>query len=202
LVLVAAPKLRPETANTFEMSLERKLGHNWNTTLAVYHDRLSDLIQAYTPTGLPPAQYQNVGNLQSAGVEAEISGKLLKTVEASASLAFQNSTISLNQQGLPNSPQQVHKGRVGVPLRGGKFFLSGAVSYVSDRRTLGGDSVGSALVTDFTFTTIHLTPAFDIQAGVRNAYNDHYYDPVGFAIGQMLEDGRSAYVKLVWHANE
>jgi outer membrane receptor protein involved in Fe transport len=163
---------------------------------------LSDVIQQVSPTGLPPAQYQNTGVAAASGVEASIDAKIFGNVEASANVAFQKSGLAPDQQELPDSPHQVHKGRIGLPLAKGKLFLGVAVSYISDRRTLAGDSTGSALVADFTFTTIHLTPEFDFQAGIRNAFNDRYYDPVGIAVDRMLEDGRSAYLKLVWHARE
>jgi len=200
LALVAASKLRPETGHTVEVSFQRKLGANWSTTAATYYYLLNDLIAVYTPNGLPPGQYQNGTGPHALGAEAELSGTLFKRIDVSASVAFQNNTS--NHDTLPDAPRQVHKGRIGAPVFGGKLFLSGAVSYVSNRETVAGASTGSALVTDFTLTTAHLTRDFDLQTGIRNAFNDRYYDPVGLAIDQMIQDGRSAYVKLIWHSKE
>ena len=201
LALLGADKLRPETAHTFEASIQRKVSASWTATVAGYYYRLNDLIAVFTPTGLPPGQYQNGSGTHALGLEAELSGTLRRTIEVSASVAFQRSTAA-DHRDLPDSPHQVHKGRVGAPVLGGKLFLCGAVSYAGDRETLSGAFTGSALVTDFTLSTVHLTPQFDFAAGVRNAFNDRHYDPVGLAVDQMVQDGRSAYVKLIWHSKE
>jgi outer membrane receptor protein involved in Fe transport len=201
LALVAATKLRPETAHTVEASVERKLGTNWSSTAAGYYYRVNDLIAVYTPTGLPPGQYQNGAGVHAVGAEASIAGTLRHGVEVSASVAYQRSSTA-DHQDLPDSPNQVHKVRIGMPLFAGKLFLSGAIAYMGDRETLADASTGYALVSDFTLTTFHLTPEFDFQAGMRNAFNDRYYAPVGLAVDRMLQDGRSAYVKLIWHAKE
>ena len=45
-----------------------------------------------------------------------------------------------------------------------------------------------------------LHPHFDFVFGVRNALNQKYDDPVGIAVDRLRADGRSVFVKLIWHA--
>jgi len=58
------------------------------------------------------------------------------------------------------------------------------------------------LLEDLTITTRGLHPDFDLQFGLRNALNWHYEDPVYVAIDRMRQDGRSLFVKLIWHTRE
>lgn len=203
LSLLAAPRLRPETAQTFEVSLERRLKPEWRLILTGYQYRLDDLIQVVYPDGGPPGWYENSLRDRAAGGEAELNGNLWKGIEGSASFAFQrDSVLTPAHDTLPNSPHNLDKVRVGVPMLRGKVFASGALSYMSSRETIAGTLLGSVVLSDFTVTTRHLHPDFDIQAGVRNAFDAGYSVPINLAVDRMQENGRSVFVKLLWHARE
>ena len=191
--------LRPETAHTFEVTAERKLPHSLTGILSVYHYSLRDLIQGvFLSQGV--MQFQNAARARTAGVEAELSGKPVPWLEATASWAFQQARVDQGSGWLPDSPSHVGKFRMSVPLARSRIRLSGAFQYLSSRATLSGSPVDPVTLAEATASTTHLHPQFDLVFGVRNALNQKFDEPVGIAIDRLRADGRSLFVKLIWHA--
>jgi outer membrane receptor for ferrienterochelin and colicins len=198
---VAIDALRPETAHTFEISTERKLGRGIATTINVYDYQTRGLIQAiYVGPGFK--LYQNTNNVGSTGVEFELSGKAWNRLEATASLALQRAVNNTTGDRLANSPGQVGKLRFALPVLRDKLTLSSSAQSLGSRRTLIGDSVSPVFLVDATATTNRLLDQFDLQFGVRNLFNRIYFDPVALIIDRMPGDGRSAFVKLIWRTRE
>ena len=199
-----APQLHPETANTFEVSMERQLAHAWTLVANSSYYRINHVIEAvYLADGVQ--QYRNAGLDRSMGLEFELSGKLWDRLETSASASFGNAAGGQPLLRLANSPAQISKLRLGAPLGGGgmheRLFLSCALQWISARNSWTGDRLGGALLADFT-GTLKLHPRFDLEAGVRNAFDRRYEDPIFLSVDRLPGDGRTAFVRLVWRAWE
>lgn len=188
------PNARPETANTVEIDLERKLGKRMNLQASTYGYRLHDFL-----IGVPLAngliQYQNDDHIQAAGIELEINGRPANWLEATASYALQ---WTRDDTFLENSPQHLAKLRFAIPL-GRRFDLSSGIQYQSSRLTLAGNTVSPVYLADFTLTSRRLLRNFDMRAGLRNAFNRSYSDPVDLnpAVDTMPQPGRSFFVELI-----
>jgi outer membrane receptor protein involved in Fe transport len=143
-------------------------------------------------------QYQNTGSDATQGAEFTLSGKLWDRVEASGSSSWGHAQGGLPMETLANSPAVLSKARVGVPLghREGRWFLAGSMQYVSSRDTWTGSRLGGATVADFTLTA-KLSRRFDLQAGVRNALNKRYEDPIYLDVDRIAGEGRVAFLRLV-----
>jgi iron complex outermembrane receptor protein len=198
---LANPALRQETAHTFEVSAERKLRPNISLLLDLYHYRISNLISAVTLPG-NVQQYVNGAQNHSTGIEAELSGKLPQGFEADASFAFDVANDIGTRDDLPNSPRRIGKLRLARAFLKNKLTMSAATQYLSARDTVSDTAVRPVLLEDITFGTRGLHPNFDLRFGVRNLLNWHYDDPVYVAIDQMRQDGRSLFIKLIWHTRE
>ena len=196
LSYVAAPPLQPETAHTFEASVERQIAHGLALVVNGFHYRVDSVIVA-EPLDNAVYQYCNAAQIRTTGLEFELSGKLWQRVEALASAVFQNAVGGDPVTRLANSPTQVSKARLGVPLFRERLFLSGTAQYLSSRTAEGGDLLPGPLLADFTATT-RLGPRFDLVTGVRNAFGRRYEDPIYLTLDRLRGDGRSAFVKLVW----
>ena len=199
-----APQLHPESANTFEVSMERQLARAWTLVANSSYYRIDHVIEAIDlADGVQ--QYRNAGLDRSMGIEFELSGKLWDRLETSASASFGNAAGGQPLVRLANSPAQISKLRVGAPLGSGalheRLFLSGSLQYISARNSWTGDRLGGALLADFTGTW-KLHPRFDLEAGVRNAFDRRYEDPIFLSVDRLRGDGRSAFVRLVWRAWE
>jgi outer membrane receptor protein involved in Fe transport len=136
-------------------------------------------------------------------VEAEFSARLRERLETSASIALQRTTEA-NGQTLVNSPEWVGKLRASAPLVRNKLRAAMALQYLSTRRSMTPATVPSYWLTDLSLTTNRLHPDFDVQFGVRNLLSQTYYDPVSFGLyqGQILQDGRSVFLRLIWRTKE
>jgi len=195
LSYVAAPPLHPETAHTFEASLERQIARGLALVVNGFHYRVDSVIVAESLDNAV-YQYRNAGQIRTTGVEFELSGKLWQRVEALASTVFENAVGGDPATRLANSPTQVSKVRLGVPFFRERLFLSGAVQYLSSRIAESGDPLPGPLLADFTATT-RLGPRFDFVTGVRNAFGRRYEDPIYLTLDRIEGDGRSVFVKLV-----
>jgi iron complex outermembrane receptor protein len=200
----AAAPLRPETADTFEASLERRVAANWAVVADSYYYRIFHVIDAVTLAG-GAQQYQNTGTDRTRGVEMRLTGKLWGRVEASGSTAWGHAEGPAMVR-LANSPAVISKARLGVPLGGGgwadgkaRLSLAGSLQYVSARNSWTGDRLGGAVLADFTVTA-RLHPRFDLAAGVRNAFDRRYEDPIYLAVDRIPGDGRSVFLRLICHA--
>jgi outer membrane receptor for ferrienterochelin and colicins len=194
----ANPKLGPEKASTFEFSAERKLGGHLEGLVTYYHYQLGDLIQGVTvANGM--LLYQNVSSNRADGFETELSGRPVRWFETSGSLALQSAWDSGDNAHPPNSPTRIIKWRGALLLR--KFEASAALNYLSSRETLSESVVGPVCLMDVTLSTVRLYPDFDVQVGVRNIFDRIYFDPIGFGMRQdsVRQDGRSLFLKLIWH---
>jgi iron complex outermembrane receptor protein len=198
--IAASTGLHPETAHTFEGSVERKLTDELTFIANLYDYRTRNLIQAaYLDAGLQP--FRNSVNVGARGVEFELTGKPWTRLEATGSLSLQQ-TANPDGSRLPNSPRQVAKLRMSTSLFREKLMLSASSQYLGARPTLAGAVVRPVYLTDITATTNHLTDQFEVQFGIRNLFDRAYDDPVALAVVRMQGDGRSAFVKLIWRSRE
>jgi iron complex outermembrane receptor protein len=196
LTAEANPLARPESADTGEIDIERKLGRRMNLQISGYGYRLTDfLLGVFLPNGL--IQYQNSGEIRAAGVEIELNGRPLDWLEFTASYARQR---AYDDTVLENSPQDLAKLRFAVPL-GRKFDFSSGMQYESSRFTLASAFVKPVYLADFTLSSKHLSPSFDLRIGLRNAFNQTYADPVALnpMVDSMVQPGRSFFVELIAH---
>jgi iron complex outermembrane receptor protein len=196
----ANPGLRPESADTLEVDVERKLGKRMKLQASAYgYHMRNSIVGVYLPDG--QLQYQNVnGTLQAEGVELEINGHPTDWLELTASYALQRTS---DPDGLlENSPQHLAKLRFAVPL-GRKFDLSSGMQYDSSRITIGLYTLKPVYLADFTLTSKHLLPNFDVRIGLRNAFNLKYSDPIALdpLVDTMPQPGRSFFVELIAHRN-
>jgi iron complex outermembrane receptor protein len=202
LSAVANPNARPEKADTIEVDVERRMGKRLHLVTAAYGYRIKDfLVGVYTPGGL--SQTQNSGGIHARGIEFELQTRPLPRFEATASYALQEADYSGTDAVLSNSPQHLAKLRFAVPM-GRKFDLSSGMQYYSARGTLGGAFVKPVYLSDFTITSRRLFPNFDVRAGVRNALNRNYSDPIALnpRVDSMQQPGRTLFVELILRGSQ
>ena len=197
LSAVANPNARPEKVDTLEVDVERKIGKRMNLMAAGYGYKLHDfLATVYTPSGL--GQTQNAGTIHAKGFEMELQARPAGWLEATASYSLQLADTDVAD--LPNSPQHLAKLHFAVPL-GRKFDFSSGMQYFSARDTLAGASLRPVYLADFTVSSRHLLPNFDVRAGLRNAFNWSYADPIALnpSVDSMQQPGRTFFMELIVH---
>ena len=75
------------------------------------------------------------------------------------------------------------------------------MQYYSTRRTLAGNFVTPVYLADFTITSKRLFPNFDVQFGIRNAFNRKYSDPIALTplVDALPQPGRTIFIELTTH---
>ncbi len=194
LSYLPAPPLHPESAHTFQGSMERRVGRGWTLTAAGFHYLIQHVIDAVSdPDGVE--QYRNTGEIRSSGGELELSGKLPSGIETTASAVWQNASGGQPRAWLPNSPRQLVKFRVGAPA-GRRVFASADCQYTSARAAVLGGRLGGFPLAGANVTA-RLNRRFDLVAGVRNLFDRRYEDPIYLSVDRVPGDGRSVFLKLV-----
>jgi iron complex outermembrane receptor protein len=195
VTFLKAPQLRPESANTVELTAEHHFGRSWSGSANVYDYQLRNLIQAvYFDDGA--SRFSNTATGSSRGVEFELSGKPLRWLETGGSFTWQHASLS-DSGFLTNSPARIGKFRWAVPM-GRRMTFAGNVQAVSSRFTYDGDSMRPVLLVDLTATVPKAIANCDLTFGARNLLNWGYDDPTGLSIDKLRGDPRSLFVKLTW----
>jgi iron complex outermembrane receptor protein len=197
----ASSFLRPESMGTHEVVWEQYRGEWLRTSASAYRYTASQLItfQVVDPDA-PLVKYGffNDGIAHAKGVELEAEVRSKRGAQIVGSYTRQRAE---DERGLAltNSPQDMLKLRVGAPGPIARSFAAVELQYLSPRRTIAGTTVPSAAVLNATFTA-PLTPAFDLTATVRNAFNQRYADPASdeHLPDSIQQNGRTVRVGVRW----
>lgn len=198
-------QLRPETAEAFELSVERKIGKSAYALIDAYHYSLRSVIEAvWTSNSL--TQYQNCSARTSNGVDFELGGHLAPWLETTASLSLDHAVDAAQHDVLPNAPERIAKLRAAVPVFRDRIYFSTDFQYLSARWTMSRVSTRPVALVNASLSTNKLFHNFDLVAGIRNALNWAYTDPIALpmdaTVDQIPVNGRSAFVKLIWRQGE
>jgi outer membrane cobalamin receptor len=199
---LANPAARPENGNTFEFVVECKLTSRLNALLSAYRYDVSDLLVGeYTAGG--EFQYRNAGRNHASGMEMELNGHPVRWLEMVASLAVQRAVNSEQNHPLANSPGQIGKLRLSVPLFTQRLSLASGTQYLGSRQTLDGATLPPLFLTDLTVNTARLTSNLDFQAGVRNLAGTKYSDPIALyqSVDTLPVPGISLFIALTWRSS-
>jgi iron complex outermembrane receptor protein len=199
LSYLPAPPLRPESAHTFQGSMERRLGRDWTLTAAGFHYLIQHVIDAVTEAD-GVEQYRNTGEIRSTGGELELSGKLPGGIETTASAVWQYAAGGQPAAWLPNSPRQLAKLRVGTPA-GRRVFAAADCQYTSARAAALGGRLGGFPLAGANVTA-RIARRLDVVAGVHNLLDRRYEDPIYLTVDRIPGDGRAVFLKLVWRVWE
>jgi outer membrane cobalamin receptor len=195
--------LRAESAQSWELVLEKRLRDGWQVVASGYHTSTDGLIQfVYDDSGVS-GRYRNTGRYLSRGVELELGRQKTGSWEWQGSLAMVDARPTQQLESfLVNSPRYIGKLRAGIPLANRRWFASATLQQVSSRYTFSGDRLRGVWLTGFNLTRFEATRWTDVSFGVRNAFNYRYEDPVALAIDRIRADGISFYLKLTLRTQE
>jgi iron complex outermembrane receptor protein len=198
--------LNPEKITSYELDYEQGLGEHWRSSLSGYYNQMQDLIVFNSGT------FANF-NAETEGMELAMEGFWTNGIRCRASYSLQQTSDHEVNWHMPDSPNNLLKLNVSVPLLTDKIFAGLEIQYTSSRDslqtvtvggqpvTVQGEQAGGFAVINFTLYSHNLLKNLDASVSVYNLLDRHYYDPATqFHTQEILEqDGRTFRFNLTYH---
>jgi outer membrane receptor for ferrienterochelin and colicins len=196
----ANPDLKPETIDTYELVYEQYLGNNLRGTIVGFYYQIDDLVQQEVDPDDDLLVFRNIDDIESKGVEFEMTGKWENGLEGRVSYNYQKTENKITDEILPNSPKHLAKLNMSVPLLKENIFLGVEEQYTGKRKTVTGGDADSFFITNVTLFSQHLLKGLEASASVYNLFDEKYGDPGSTEhIQETIEqDGRTYRVKLLY----
>ena len=210
---VANPGLKPEKITTTEVVFEQYLGDHLRALVLGYYYQIKDLINYGTDDVTGLSQFQNLEEVTAKGSQAELEGKWANGVEARISYTVQRTKDQLTGDPLSNSPAQMGKLVLNVPVMKEKIFLGMEEQYVGRRKTDtrpdgSWDFVSGFYLTNLTLSSIGIMPRLEASVSVYNLFDKLYGDPIPYQdfnlpatsnpVMTIQQDGRSYRFKMTY----
>jgi iron complex outermembrane receptor protein len=157
--------------------LEQGLGPHFTLSGSVFRNWIESLISLQTDSSTGLSVYRNSGEADATGVEVELDGRFAEGLQGSASYSYTHTGRPGSHEILANSPRQLGKLDLSVPVWREKFFASLDAQYTSPVQTLAGDTVSGFSVFNLTLLGHTLGKHLDLSGSFYNILNKKYFDP-------------------------
>jgi len=196
----ANPGLRPERIRSWEADVERRFAKRYYVSGAGFYNHMDDLIEQVMDPLTGHAIYINADDVNTKGLEYEVGAKWPGGLEGSISQTIQKTHTISTRQDLPNSPRDLVKINLSVPLLNSKFFASADAQYTGKVRTVAQTELGGYVLVDLNVLSRKITDRLDFSAGIYNLLNKIYADTAGLENVETAipQDGRSFRIKLTF----
>ena len=191
--------LQPETIRTYELVAEQYFLTNWRGTVSLFRNEISGLIDTIQDAN-GFLVFTNLTDAHVNGAEGEIEGKWSNGLLLRASYTWQDAVSNADGQRLVNSPENVLKAHISVPLWPDKIFGSVELLYTSDRFTMLRHSTGDACLLNTTLYSRNLAPRLEVSASIYNLLDQEYRTPGGpqHLEDSLVQDGRTFRIKFTY----
>ena len=188
--------LGPEVARTAEVVAERYVTRRLRLSASAYHTRIEGLID---PFFLEDGRiiYLNSERVRSRGVEFEGESRWPSGLLVRGSVALQKAS-SDTVGGLSNAPGSLGTLQFALPFWRRQLVVASDTTFVSSRRTVGGEALPDYCLSNLTATYRPLRWPIVVGATVYNAFDQEIDHPVGLEFRQaaLRQDGRTAALRL------
>ena len=195
---IGNPALKPEHITTYEFIYDRKISEAGHATLSLFHYDVRNLItEVLNDSGL--FQFQNVDRVQANGLELAYEQQLSGGATIRASYSLQRARNSDTGDALQDSPRQLAKLNVFVPVFHHSARVGAELRCVSSRLAQAGNASGYCLG-NLTIGTARLIPHADLSFSIYNITDKRFTDPAGpgFAQSVIVQQSRTFLAKLVY----
>jgi iron complex outermembrane receptor protein len=196
----AVNRLRPESIDTHELVWERYTNDWLRTSVSTYWYKADGLITLVADDeALLATTFVNGGHVRANGLDLEAQMRLAGGVQSVVSYALQRARDLESGTTLVNSPGQMAKLRVSLPVASTRSFLSAELLSFSSRRTLAGATLSPATTVSITLLA-PLRRGFELTASARNLFDVVYAEPASDSHRQdvISQNGRTLRVGLAW----
>lgn len=197
----ASARLKDEEVHTLEFEFEQTFAKRYDLITSLYENRFHDLIdQGSNPAvgRLPNTNASEV--LHSNGLGLELRANWPRGIQGQLSYSLQSSRYFPGDQMATNSPQQLAKFRLLLPIAQNKLSAAFDGWYTGRLLSVSGAELGGYFVANATLLAHDLHKNFDVSVSVYNLFNKYYADSAGFehVEASIPQDGRTAQVQLTY----
>jgi iron complex outermembrane receptor protein len=195
--------LDAERIRSWQVELDHRFGKTYRLSTTAFLNHFDDVIEQEVNPAFPYPIFSNSPPEQTKGIEWEFGASWANGMEGVISHTVQDSRNLQTGDVMTNSPKQLAKMNLSVPLYQRKIFVGLEAQYVSERRTIAQTELGGYLLTNVTVVSRKLTDRFDISAGLYNVLDKKYAESGGLEHLQtsIPQDGRSFRIKLTYHSD-
>jgi len=198
--------IKPEKITSYELVYEQGINQNLRSSISGYYNRLNDLID------FENGSFTNF-NAETLGTELALEGKWTNGIQSRLSYTLQHTQNRETHAGLPDSPVQMVKFNLSVPIPvpafKDKIFAGLEVQYTSSRHTVFSDLSGNTLtgadapgfpVVNLTLFSQNLFKNLEASASIYNLFDTKYFDPSSrFHLQNVIQqDGRTFRLKITY----
>ena len=143
----------------------------------------------------------NADRVRSDGISLELFLRLPARFDLESSLELQRSVFDSGAV-LPNSPGQVGKLRLSIPLWRDRLTLGAGMQALGQRGTYAGATLPWVILPEAVVSTKPLPGGLQFSAGVKNLSNSFYRDPAGLTptVDSVIGAGRTYYLNVTWQS--
>lgn len=170
------PGLREEKDTSYEIVIEQGLGERTRASLSAFYNSMSNII-SQTTLADGSQVFQNVDSYTTQGIELEVQGKWQNGVQGRGSYTLQQARRSGVDHRVTNSPRQLAKLNLVLPLLPNRIFLGLEEQFTDKRQTLAGRYAPAFFVTNATIFSKEIVRGLELSASVYNLLDKRYDDP-------------------------
>jgi iron complex outermembrane receptor protein len=201
LGLKSNPDLKPETIRTYELIYEQRLFTNYRLTLSGFYNKISDMIRVVADAADPTLDtFDNISSASVRGAEAELEAKWNNGFSGRISYSYQRAEDDQTNQRLVNSPRQMAKANLVLPLVGEQLMSGIELQYLGSRTTLAGNRADDQLITNLTLFSQTWIKGLECSLSLYNLFDRRYDDPASsdHAMDTIRQDGFSWRFKALY----
>lgn len=192
------PHLSPETIRTEELVWEQNIGANFRISASGFANQFTDLINQQTDANTGLLVFTNSESVHTRGLELALGGEMHSGVQGHVSYTLQRTEDPSTGLGLADSPAQLAKVNIAIPIARRRFATGFELQYTDSRKTVAGTQVSSYVTSNISISSREFGKGFRLSGSVYNVFNSPYSDPVGPEIvGSIVQqNGRDFRIQL------
>ena len=166
-------------------------------SVAVYYYTINDLSSQQDHPANGMIVYKNVQGTEAKGLEFELEGKWVSGLEGRLGYAIQKAQDK-NGDTLTNSPGQLVKAGLIVPLLPERLFSSFEARYLDARRTREGKWTSGVFTVNVALFSQDFVKGLEVSGKIENLFGAGYSDPAAAEHQQdsIAQDRRIFWLKL------
>lgn len=197
---VSPNSLLPEEIESFELVYEKNTSSGLHWVASLYNNTIENLIalQAFGNPVDGVFWFQNISEAETIGADFEISKKFDNKLDMTVSLSTQKTEDVSSGIELINSPRNMAKLLLNMPLSGDNVLAGFELQYQDERRTVADDKTDVFMLVNLNVLAREITKGLTVSAAVFNLFDEDYFYPGSeeHDQDQIKQDGRLFRIKL------